>query len=117
MRPKENVPVARAERNLSRDILPRDVSSGFCRHEAGADGVAYEPRHIVDIQPVHQFAAMCVNGLHAQLQLIGDVFCRAPFGNDLQHFTLSRGQVGEREGLLFPVGQIILDQVIGDTRT
>ena len=60
MRPKENVPVARAERNLSRDILPRDVSSGFCRHEAGADGVAYEPRHIVDIQPVHQFAG-CVS--------------------------------------------------------
>jgi hypothetical protein len=38
-------------------------------------------------------------------------------GNTLQHFTLSRGQVGKRVALLFSVEQIILNQVLGDTRT
>ena len=45
----------------------------------------------MDIEPVHQFGTMRVYSLDAQLQLISDVFRRAPFGNELKHFTLSRG--------------------------
>lgn len=65
----------RADRNLSFAERPRAAASGFCRNEACADGVSNEPRYVMDIQPAHQFAAMRVNGLHAQPQRIGDVFC------------------------------------------
>jgi hypothetical protein len=44
-------------------------------------------------------------------------FVEPPSAIRCGHFTLSRGQVGKRVALLFSVEQIILNQVLGDTRT
>lgn len=111
--------VAPGERERKKPSLGntlRNASSGFRCHKTGADRVSYQPCHIVDIQPVHKFAAMRIHGLHAQLQFIGDVFRRTSFGNELQNFALSRCQVGNWVHLLLSVRQIILDQVLGNAR-
>ena len=46
----------------------------------------------MDLQPFHQLRPMRFDGFHAQVQTLGDLFRRAPFGDQLEDFPLTPGQ-------------------------
>jgi hypothetical protein len=46
----------------------------------------------MDFQAFHQLRSMSFDGFHAQVQPLSDLFCRAPFGNQLQDFPLAPGE-------------------------
>jgi len=50
-------------------------------------------RHIVDVQFVHDFLAMFLDGLDAEAKLARDLFVGVAFGDKLQHFRFTGRQM------------------------
>jgi len=63
--------------------------------DAGADGIASEAGGVVDIELCHKMLAMLFDGLDANTELPCSFLVGFSLGNQLQHFHLSRSQLGK----------------------
>lgn len=61
-------------------------------NQADPNGITDQPGDIVNVQTVHQLAAMGVDGFHAEIQQVGYLLGRVAFGNQLQNLTLTGRQ-------------------------
>lgn len=61
------------------------------RDQTRTDGVAHQPRNIMDAEPFHQLRTVCFDGFRAQLQDVRYVFRRVTFCKELQNFSLAGG--------------------------
>jgi hypothetical protein len=57
--------------------------------QAFADGVANEPRRLVDVELAHDGRAVRIGRLHADTEDLGDLLRRLALGDELQDFALA----------------------------
>jgi hypothetical protein len=76
-------------------------SQFFLWNQSDAQGKTHESWNVMNIQAGHQLHAMVFDGLGADLQDFGDLFCVLALGDELEDFALSSRQLLERT---FPVG-------------
>src|SRR5688572_5439014 len=62
-------------------------------NNAGADSVTGEPGRIMDSQFIHDILPMFLDRFYADLQVTGDLLVRFAFGDQLQHFHLTRTEM------------------------
>src|SRR5580692_8481755 len=63
-------------------------------NDAGADGIAGEPGGVMDVELLHEMFAMLLDGLDADAEFDRRFLVGLAFGDELQHFHLARGQLG-----------------------
>src|SRR5207249_6752236 len=63
--------------------------------EPHLDGVAYQPRHAMNAEALHQLGAVRLDGLQRHLEAAGDLLVGMPLGDELQHLALARGEYFE----------------------
>ena len=61
--------------------------------DSRTDGVAREPRDVMDVELAHEVLPMFVHRLEAHAQFCGDLFVGLAFGNQLEHLHLARTQL------------------------
>src|SRR5690349_18501871 len=82
-------------------VLNSRAQAGAAFDDAFGDGVARQAGDVVDAELVHNLLAMFLDGLDADAQFGRNLFVRAAFGDQLQHFGFARGQlVGAAAGRL-----------------
>src|SRR5688572_11396630 len=83
-------------RVLPQAFTPSRGSDLVGAHDPGPDGVAHEPRNVVDAQTLHELGPMRLDRLGAQAQTRGDLLGAMPLRDELEYFPLARRQRGHR---------------------
>src|SRR3989442_28518 len=71
------------------------------------------PRHVVDVEPVHDLAAVRLHGLHGEVEPLGDLLAGEALGHELQDLPLARGEEVEHARLAHP-SQVLVHDVLRD---
>src|SRR6266568_2681972 len=95
-------------------IRPRGAAaSGFRTHDTRADGPTHQAGDIVDVEPVHDLAAVRLDGLDGEVKLLRDLLAGAPLGDELQDLALARREEVEHARLAHPP-QVRVHDVLRD---
>jgi hypothetical protein len=73
-------------------------ASAFERDETGANREPRQTGDIVDIESLHEEAAVSLDRLAAEIQTVSNLLGGLPFGDQLENFTLTRAQQLKRTG-------------------
>src|ERR1041385_2815646 len=68
----------------------------FHLNEPDDDSVTDQARHVVYVESLHELGPMCFYGLGADFELLRNLLGGQTFGDQTQHFALSRAQRGEQ---------------------
>ena len=74
--------------------------------DAGGDGVSGQASGVVNVELVHEALAMFLDGLDTDVELVGGFLVGFAFGDQLEHFGLSRAEPGD--GLAGWVNAVLL---------
>lgn len=85
----------------------KDRNLGVGLDQSDADRETHEARYIVNFKPLHELASVCFNCFDAQVQALGNVLCRLPFGDELKNFTLAHAE--SRQRTRWPVRPFTVD--------
>ena len=69
-------------------------------NDAHADGITCQAGDVVDVEGLHQLAAIGLGRLGADAQVLGNLLGRVPFRDQLEYFALARCQTFQRRQLL-----------------
>src|SRR6266571_6359009 len=75
-----------------RELAGGDTLGAF--DDSLGNGVTGETGHVVNVQLVHELLPVFLDGFDADEQFAGDLFVGVAFGDQLQHFQLTRSEFG-----------------------
>src|SRR5437899_4075217 len=94
-------------------VNPRCLGSGVGADDSRADGPAHQACYVVDVEPVHDLAAVRLDGLDGEVEPLSDLLAGEALGHELKDLPLPRGEEVEHARLAHPP-QVFVHDVLRD---